>query len=369
MNEHNRPLFDKMLNHPLDFTAADFEALIQTYKLPNNKYDVQAAFADFRACMKHVYNLNETRLQETSHANTGLLGTLNKLSTYCRRRKYFGRVEKQKPHKKYVRIYAEGDSWFLFPVFVKDIIHFLGKNKNYFIYSDAFAGDWLTNIIYEGQYIEALTIHAPDVFLISGGGNDLVGNERLAVMVSNKPNQKPKHSVQTLAHISDENQRQLLLGAQPYITKEFYAFLWIIKAQYTILFKGLYENTDKFKDMISITHGYAYPYPKKGIRFSWRYPLQPLANYLVGSGKWLYRPLMIRGILDPKLQRAITMTFIYEYNEMLISLCNQFANVYHIDCREMVQKEDDWYDELHLKTHKYKEIADRFMRLINAKFS
>ncbi len=369
MNDHNKPLFSKMLQNPLDFTDADFEALIQTYRLPNNKYNVQAAFADLRTCIKQVYNLNETRLQETSDAQKGLIGVLNNLSTYCRRRKYFRRVERQKPYTKYVRIYAEGDSWFLFPVFVKDIIDFLSENKNYFIYSDAFAGDWITNMIYEGQYIEALTTHLPDVFLISGGGNDLVGNERLAIMVSNKPNQKTKHTIETLAHIADERQHQLIIIAQPYITKDFYAFLWIMKAKYTILFKGLYENTNRFKEIISITHGYAYPYPKKGVRFCWRYPLQPLANYVAGSGKWLFRPLMIRGISDPQLQRAIVMAFIYEYNEMLISVCKQFANVYHIDCRDLVQTEDDWYDELHLKSHKYKEIAARFMQIINAKFS
>ena len=140
-----------------------------------------------------------------------------------------------------------------------------------------------------------------------------------------------------------------------------------MRAQYTMLFKGIYENTDKFEKMISITHGYAYPYPSNSNHFSWRYPLQPLVNWLLQTGKWLFRPLMIKGIIDKKLQRAIVMTFIYEYNQMMIEIDNQFPNVYHIDCRDIPEGENDWYDELHLKSHKFKEVADRYIRLIEEK--
>ncbi len=367
MNAANKPLIKKMLNKPLEFNSTDFDELIESYKSSNNKYHVQEAFRDFRECVRLIYDLNEDRLLDTSNANSGMLGKLNRRSTQIRQKKYFKRVENQIPDKKYIRIYAEGDSWFLFPTFVKDIIDWLKKNDNYLIFSDAFGGDWITNIIYEGQYVEGLTIHAPDVFLISGGGNDLVGNERMAVMVSNKDNQQEKYTVETLPKEIDVEKSNLILSAQKYINKEFYAFIWTMKAQYTMLFKGLYENTSKFKDMISITHGYAYPYPKKGNNFSWRYPLQPIVNALLGSGKWLFRPLMIKGILDPQLQRAIVMTFIYEYNEMLIAVANKFDKVYHIDCRDIPKSQLDWYDELHLKSHKNKEVALRFKQLIEDK--
>lgn len=367
MNDRNKPLIEKMLKNPLEFNSTDFDYLMDSYKSENNIFNIQEAFSDFRECVRHIYDLNEEELRKTSNANTGTLGKLNRQSTDIRQKKYFKRVEKQKPNKRYVRIYAEGDSWFLFPTFVKDIIDWLEQNDDYLIYSDAYAGDWITNIVYEGQYVEALSIHSPDVFLISGGGNDLVGNERMAVMVSKSGQEDKKHSEQTLSHIDNKEQRDLILTAQSYITKEFYSFIWTMKAQYTMLFNGLYNNTDKFKKMISITQGYAYPFPKEGNSFSWRYPLQPIVNSFIGTGKWLFRPLMIRGILDTNLQRAIVMTFIYEYNEMLLELDSKFSNVFHIDCRDIPLVESDWYDELHLKSHKYKEVAMRYKKIIDDK--
>lgn len=368
MNHANKELLRKMLNDPLRFSETDFDALMNSYKGENEKYAIQEALADFRECIRHIYDLNEKGLQETSNANTGPLGKLNKRSTAKRKETYFKRVENQKPGEKYVRIYAEGDSWFLFPTFVKDIIDWLEEEKNYLIYSDAYGGDWFTNIMYEGQYVEALSVHSPDVFLISGGGNDLVGNERMALMLSRKEQEK-KHTAQTLQHVANEEQRELILLAQPYITKEFYAFIWTMKAQYTMLFNGIYLNTDKFNEMISITHGYAYPFPKKGNNYSLKYPIQPIVNSFIGTGKWLFRPLMIKGIQDAKLQRAILMTFIFEYNEMMIGIAKQFKNVYHLDFRDLALNQADWYDELHLKSHKYKEAAKRYRDLIQSKLN
>lgn len=239
MNDKNKPLLNKMLSNPLRFNTSDFDTLINSYKAPNSsKYNLKEAFEDLRECVRIVYHLNEARLRESSNANLGRLGWLNRRSAKMRQKEYYKRVENQDPHKQYIRIYAEGDSWFLFPTFVKDIIDWLNVNKNYLIFSDAYAGDWITNIIYEGQYIEALSIHSPNVFLISGGGNDLVGNNRMAVMLSNSANQQEKHTEQSLAHLKKEEQ-ELILLAQPYITKDFYAFIWAMKAQYTLLFKGI----------------------------------------------------------------------------------------------------------------------------------
>ncbi len=52
---------------------------------------------------------------------------------------------------------------------------------------------------------------------------------------------------------------------------------------------------------------------------------------------------------------------IYEFNEMLIQLANfkRLRNVFHIDCRGHA-KEDDWFDELHLKSDAFKKVANAF---------
>jgi hypothetical protein len=368
MNEQN-PYLKKLLSEPLHFSNEDFEALISRYRQPNGQYNTETAFADMRYCIRKIYDLNENRLQEASNANQGTIGKLNKRSTKIRKKRYFKRISQQKEGDKKVRIYCEGDSWFLFPVFVKDVIDWLSQRKDYLIYSDAYGGDWITNIIYEGQYIEAISTHCPDVFLISGGGNDLVGNNRLAIMVNANQNQTPKYSQNNPLQdpTLSEKEKNMIMRAQPYITKEFYAFLLVMKIQYTLLFKNLYSNRSKHKNMISITQGYAYPYPKQGSDFSWRYPLQPLVNRFIDSGKWLFRPLMIKGIINPELQQSIVGTFLYEFNALLMDLANspEFPNLYHIDCRSVATKPTDWHDELHLKSHVYKKVALLFEKTID----
>ncbi len=165
--------------------------------------------------------------------------------------------------------------------------------------------------------------------------------------------------------LSDE-QKEKIMKAQPHITKEFYAFIWIMKAQYELLFSKLYAPESTQKEVISITQGYDYAIPDNRIGFSLRYPLQPLLNYFMGNGVWLYRPLMIRGIHDKVLQKALVFTFIYEFNRMFISLAQdiRFKNVYHIDCRGLA-KPEDWHDELHYKSNVFKKVARAYEYIID----
>ena len=55
--------------------------------------------------------------------------------------------------------------------------------NNFAVWSLASGGDWLLNMLSARQYVEELSVLHPDVFLISGGGNDLVGSSRLAAVV------------------------------------------------------------------------------------------------------------------------------------------------------------------------------------------
>lgn len=112
--------------------------------------------------------------------------------------------------------------------------------------------------------------------------------------------------------------------------------------------------------MLILTQGYDYPVPFKGFRFDPMYPYQPLVNIITGSSKWLFTPLMMKGITNPKDQQAILQAFIFEFNLMFMDLVQQpeFKNVVHIDCRGNAKSHDDWFDELHLKSHAFKRITD-----------
>ncbi|PKL85695.1 MAG: hypothetical protein CVV22_05915 [Ignavibacteriae bacterium HGW-Ignavibacteriae-1] len=351
-------LIDKMLKEPLSFSDAELDKLISH----------GLNFNDLRDCLTRIYDLNDEQLSTESISNTGLLGILNRSSNKARKSKYYKRIESQNRGVNYKHIFAEGDSWFQFPYFVKDVVDWLNDRDDYLIYCESSAGDWFTNILYESRIVPALSTYGSAYFLISGGGNDLVGSDRIACMVSTKP-QPLRYTISS--QIADptitDDQRKIVIDAQPFITKEFYAYLWVIKAQYKILFGNLYAENNKHKNVISITHGYDYAIPSNRLGFDFKYPYQPIVNHLIQSGKWLFNPMMIKGIKNRYAQKAIMFTFIYEFNQIFIDLAKEFENVYHIDCRGVAESRDDWFDEMHLKDHAYRKIAKAYQYIIDGK--
>ena len=114
-----------------------------------------------------------------------------------------------------------------------------------------------------------------------------------------------------------------------------------------------------------VLQGYDYAIPSLKNRFSFRYPLQLIVNKRVDTGQWLARPMMIKGITDAKVQRSIIRFMIFEFNEMLKRVVEKFDRVVLIDCRDVAAGQRDWYDELHLKSHKFKDIAKVYMMVID----
>ena len=208
------------------------------------------------------------------------------------------------------------------------------------------------------------------MFLISGSGNDMVGGNRLAIMVDKRAG---------IGHMKDQESFQkagLAIGdpdmelGRKYITKEFYAFVLIMKAQYWKMFEGI-RHSGKLRDMQIITQGYANAIPSYSRSWSWRYPLKPMVNWFVGTGKWLKHPMMIKGIPDSidghtQIHRKIIKTMIHELNEMFIELSNNFTNVHHIDSRNLINKDDHWFDELHLQSHMFEKVAATFEKCIDS---
>lgn len=352
-------LINLLLHDPLMF---------ERMNLMDDLSDCGLTFDDIRNCVRRIYDLSESQLWKSSNANVGIMGMLNRRNTSRRINRFNSKIKKLKKADDHVIIYAEGDSWFQFPYFIKDIIDWLNMNKSYVIYSDAYGGDWITNMVYESQYISALSLLKPDYFLISGGGNDMVGDQRLAIMVKLN-NKYPKYT--SINPLDDPDltdvQRQLIMKAQDHITKEFYALMLVIKAQYLKLLGEMYEKESTQKQLITITQGYDYAIPSFDRCFSFRYPFKKFLNHIMDNGCWLKRPLKIRGIFDETLQKALVMAFIYEFNLIFIDIATRknFINVYHIDCRGLAQGEDDWFDELHYKRNIYRIVASAYSHIID----
>ena len=319
--------------------------------------------------LMRLFDINE--IKNYSDAHEGILGKFNEKDRELRNKIYKEKIrEGHRGLKDNIVILAEGDSWFQFPrVYfkidpIKDIIDWISEDKKYAIFSLAAGGDWLSNIFYSGEYIEELPKVSPDVFLLSGGGNDLVGSNRLATMVINPKLQKKRDIVHdpflkkliNKRKDNDDIDLEKYKHGMTFLAHEFFNFLNLYFVQYFVFLYNL-TKVKKYEKMMVITQGYDFALPTNENRGNW-ISIQRILNEFLDSGNWLYEPLNMKGITNSYDQEAVVYTMIYEFNEMLIQLANfdGLKNVFHIDCRGHA-KEDDWFDELHLKSYAYESVA------------
>jgi hypothetical protein len=258
------------------------------------------------------FKANPEKVLNLSSADDGILGFLNKRSRRKRQKKYNRKIRKG---FKGIRIVSEGDSWFQYPVFLKDIIDHLNDNDAFAIYSLGYGGDWLSNIYIEQEYLKAIREKQPKVFLMSGGGNDLAGKRRLSALVHG---------------YSPE------LSPEQYLNEESQLFFDDIK----MLYKKIIDNVINVSpDIKIICHGYDYAIPQ--------------------NQKWLGKPLHDRGIIDPNLQAEIIKVLMNKFNEIQIEVIANYDNVYHVDLRNTVIESTGWHDELHPKNDYFERIAEK----------
>jgi metacaspase-1 len=121
-----------------------------------------------------LLTVNETKVELPR--NRGILGlTIKSLNDRANHRRLAAYKARMESGWKSVKLLAEGDSWFLYPILLKDIIDNL--SADYAIYSMAAAGDTLENMVRSTAHFEALIAeHKFDGFLLSAGGNDIAGD-------------------------------------------------------------------------------------------------------------------------------------------------------------------------------------------------
>lgn len=362
-------LIQKMLKQPAEFTEADLDVLLR----PVNSAQ-KITSAELTNLTRRIFDVNERSVLNRADAESGVLGMLNRLSRKNRNREYYCKIRRgfrAGPGNKV--ILAEGDSWFEFPLFISDIIDWLGERPDYAIYSLAYGADWLANIMYQGEYIEGLPVHDPDVFLISGGGNDMVGGNRLTTMLLSPLREKHKIADPPLAWQQQVKQSagslaDEIIEGKRYLSVEFTAFLNVIRLQYELMFSNILT---KYPNLMIITHGYDYAIPDDAIHCGWNIfrMHQPVVNRVAGTGKWLFDSMMLKGITDREMQRKIIRTMIYDFNEMLIRIASKpdYQTVYHVDCRGVCSGPGDWYDELHPHSRIFRRIAIAYQKCIDSR--
>jgi hypothetical protein len=340
--------------------------------------------SDLSLIIQKIYDLNDEQVRKIA-ALAPVMAKVDSLKNAQRNGRFTSRVKngfRNSSDNKVILV--EGDSWFNYPVLLSDVIDWISMNKNLAVYSLASGGDWLLNMLSARRYIEQLSTIHPDVFIISGGGNDLVGGNRIAAMVTPAGKSSAffdcdwamKLMQKTSAPIDPER----FSAGMKYISNDFFALLMFFHLQYYHIFNGILTGGSgnpkktKFPGIKIITQGYDYVIPSRDKGFGLN-PLKwykPFARMFLGHGSWLKTPMDIRGISCQEHQRDAVYAMIYLFNEMMIETGEVFEKmagykcVFHIDSRGAVG-ENGWTDELHPLPGQFKKIAAAFVRCINDK--
>jgi hypothetical protein len=237
---------------------------------------------------------------------------------------------------------AEGDSWFDY-LPGTDIIDCLRSHYGYEIINYAKAGDTLENMIYGtkiNRRLEPVTPSIedvlarlaelkPKVFLFSGGGNDVAGDEFESYL----------------------NHKQ---SGLPFLRQQFLDDM--VNKVFRKYFEDLIAKVAEVSpDTYILVHGYGRTVPTgEGVDIL----------VFTFAGPWLLPALVRKRILDSDEQRQSIFIAINTYNEMLRDLSLNHPKFKYIDLRDMLDPDHDWVNELHLYNSAYARVAQRLHEAI-----
>lgn len=223
-----------------------------------------------------------------------------------------------------LRIASDGDSWFLYPVVLHDIIDVLSGDADKAVLSVDGAGDEVANMLAAREYDGALRTTNGHVLLFSAGGNDLLGEGRLLDVL------KPFSANAAPADLLKEAVLRQRIEA--------------IVGNYREVVRDVGRS---HPGVTVIGHGYDISFPQPG-------------------GKWLGQALEKRKI-PRDVGRQIVGLIVGRFNEALAETARNFANYRYIDLRARVglDQEANWYDELHPTNEGYARAADCFREVLD----
>ncbi len=223
-----------------------------------------------------------------------------------------------------IKIVSEGDSWFQYPVLLDDIIDDLSGDRDKAVYSLGAAGDLLADMVMQRQYLAALSETGAHVFLISGGGNDVLGEGALKrVLKRYEPDASPEDLIDTEA--AD-------------------AVLMEVVGHYRSI---LDDVTRHHPGVQTFGHAYDLPFPRR-------------------DGKWLGIPL---DAFDIPLEtgRDVIKILVDRFASALQQLAAEYTRFTFVDVRGTVgNNHRNWYDELHPKSTGFARAALPFREAIDS---
>ena len=253
---------------------------------------------------------------------------------------------------RHVHVVAMGDSWFhYFPAW--DILSQLRTenwgDRLYEVEDTAKAGATLNEMIY-GRTIadtyQLLHQHPEtEVFLFSGGGNDVTNDQMLDLLYNRK-------AIDNINGTPEINKKvmQGLVGEVFY--RAFDDLIGLLR----------YKMNQIGKPNIPIIfHGYDYPFPD-GRGWS-------LAGLHSWAGPWLDPPLSYKGY-DRTAHATVRLKIVHDlldaFNNMLASVVSAHPNTYYVNLRGTLTTRAQWHNELHPKEPGFNLITKKIEAQIRA---
>jgi lysophospholipase L1-like esterase len=237
---------------------------------------------------------------------------------------------------------AEGDSCFDYPF--HDVLSMLEDEHGFDVESVAHKGDTVEDMAYSGgQFDDFVRLlekllrqgRVPDAILLSGGGNDIAGDQ-FAMLIN--------HAASGLPPLNDD----VVHGVIDIRARNAYAFL----------ISGLTEIAMRLlqRPIPIVLHGYDYAVPDgRGV----------LGGFAFLPGPWLQPGFHRKGHGDTDANVDVMEQLINTFNAMLRQLAGAvgFGHVRYVDLRGTLSNaanyKRDWANELHPTERGFRSVAQK----------
>ena len=245
---------------------------------------------------------------------------------------------------------AEGDSWFDYPF--HDVLGILEDRHNFRVESVAHKGDTVEEMAYDDNQLDGLErkmqhlqndARVPRAILLSGGGNDIAGDE-FAVLLNHRSANLGTLNGRIIDGIINERLRFAVLSVIATVTR----------------LSKLYFN----RVTPVVIHGYGYPVPDG-------------RGYLGGAwilpGPWLEPGFRRKGYLNLVENSSVMVDLIDAFNAMLATIPKEkgLEHVTYLDLRSVLSNElagrayrKSWENELHPTQSGFESVADEFSKVL-----
>jgi hypothetical protein len=243
---------------------------------------------------------------------------------------------------------AEGDSWFDYPFF--DILEKLEDELGFDVESVAHKGDTVEEMVYDDHQLAKLARllekmaaqrRTPRAILLSGGGNDIAGEE-FAVMLNHRRSSLDRIEPKVVEGVIHSRLRTAVIALAGAVTEFCRRF-----------FGG---------PLPIVLHGYDYPVPDgRGY----------LGGWWVLPGPWLAPGFQRKGYEDVAERTVLMARLIDSFNSMLATVpaVSGLGHVVYVDLRGTLSTKPQsyktwWNDELHPTERGFSEVARRIGQAI-----